>query len=148
MKSQMTTLKLLAAYLLARMLELQYVFWRGAAVHQKLLQRTVKSDNEGRANVKRTMNTFSSKSTSFLGISNIMTHKSYSIIVETSLKCFSHSKIMTAVTSHLCLSGLISKMPPGSAKHIAMQLYEQTGQSASLCLYIFYFSFYFIFGLG
>ena len=60
---------------------------------------------------------------------------------------FSYSKIMTAVTSHLCLSGLISKMPPGSAKHVAMQLYEQTGQSASLCLYILYFSFYFIFGL-
>ena len=143
----MTTLKLLAAYLLARMLELRYVFWRGAAVLQKLLQRTVKSDNKGRANAKRKINTFSSKSTSFLGISNIMIQKSYSIIVETSLKCFSHSKIMIAVTSHLCLSGL-SKMPPGSAKHIAMQLYEQTGQSASLCLYIFYFSFYFIFGLA
>ena len=63
----------------------------------------------------------------------------------TSLNCFSHSKIMTAVTSHLFLPGLISEMPPGSAKDIVMQLYGQTDQSASLCLYILHFSFYFMF---
>ena len=92
-----TTQQLLAVYLLSKMVEL-FAFWRGAAVHQKVLQCPVKGQ----------MNTlaFSSKSTSFLGISNIiMIYKSYSIIVETSLNCFSHSKIMTAVTSHLCLQG-------------------------------------------
>ena len=131
------------------MLELQYLFsLHGAALCQKLLQCPVKSDNKARVNTQWKMNTFSSKSTSFLRISNIIIiYKSYSIIVETSFKCFSHSKIMTAVTSHLCLSGLISKMPPGSAKDFVMQLYEQTDQLASLCLYILYFSFYFIFGL-
>jgi len=52
---------------------------------------------------------------------------------------------MTAVTSHLFLPGTISEMPPGSAKDIVMQLYGQTDQSASLCLYILHFSFYFMF---
>ena len=47
---------------------------------------------------------------------------------------------MTAVTSHLCLSGLISKMPPGSAKYIVMQLYDQTNQPPSLHLFILNFS--------
>ena len=114
-----------------------------AAVCQKVLQCPVKSDNEGRVNAQWKINNFSSKSTSFLGISNIiMTYKSHSIIFETS-----YSKIMTAVTSHFCLSGLIGKMPPGSAKDIVMQLYKQTDWSASLCLQILYFSVYFIFGL-
>ena len=62
-----------------------------------------------------------------------MIFKSCSIIVETSLNCL---KIMTAVTSHLFLPGLISEMPPGSAKDIVMQLYGQPDWSASLCLYI------------
>ena len=51
------------------------------------------------------------------------------IIVETSLNCFSHSKIMTAVASHLFLPELTGEMPPGSAKDI---LYGQTDRSASL----------------
>ena len=113
-----------------------------------MLQCPGKSDNEGRVNAQWKINNFSSKSTSFLGISNIiMIYKSHSLIFETSLNCFSCSKIMTAVTSHFCLSGLIGKMPPGSAKDIVMQLCKQTDWSASLCLYILYFSVYFIFGL-
>ena len=52
---------------------------------------------------------------------------------------------MTAVTSHLFLPGLISEMPPGSSKDIVMQLYGQTNQSASLCLYILHFSLYSMF---
>ena len=52
---------------------------------------------------------------------------------------------MTAVTSHLFLPGLISEMPPGSAKDIVMQLYGQPDRSASLCLCILHFSFYFKF---
>ena len=116
------------------MLELFGFILHGAAVHQKVLQCPVKGQ----------MNTlaFSSKSTSFLGISNIiMIYKSYSIIVETSLNCFSHSKIMTAVTSQLCLTVLISMMPPGSAKDIVMQMYGKTDRSTSLCSYILYFPF-------
>ena len=50
--------------------------------------------------------------------------------------------MMTAVTSHLFLPGLISEMLPGSAKDI---LYGQTDQSASLHLHILHFSFYFMF---
>ena len=49
---------------------------------------------------------------------------------------------MTAVTSHQFLPELISEMPPGSAKDI---LYGQTDRSASLCLYILHFSFFFKF---
>ena len=133
---------------MARMLELQCLFvcffLHGAAVCQKVLQCPVKSDNEGKVNARWKINNFSSKSTSFLVISNvIMIYKSYSIIFETSLNFFSHSKIMTAVTSHFCLSGLIGKMHPGSAKDIVMQLYKKTALSASLCLYILYFSVYF-----
>ena len=60
-----------------------------------------------------------------------MIYKSYSIIAETSLNCL---KIMTAVTSHLFLPGLISEMPPGSAKDIVMQLYGQPDRSVSLFL--------------
>ena len=60
-----------------------------------------------------------------------MRYKSYPIIAETSLNYFSHSKMMSAVTSHLFLSELISEMPPGSAKDI---LYGQTDRSASLHL--------------
>ena len=71
-----------------------------------------------------------------------MIYKSYVIIVETSLNCFSHSKMMTAVTSDLFLPELISEMPPGSAKDIP---YGQTDRSASLRLYILHFSFYFMF---
>jgi len=83
-----------------------FFFSHGAALHQKVLQCRVKSGNEGIVNPQWKMNTFSLKSISFLGFSNIiMIYKSYSIIVETSLNCFSHSKIMTAVTSHLCLQG-------------------------------------------
>ena len=71
-----------------------------------------------------------------------MIYKSYPIIVETSINCFSHSKMMTAVASHLFLPELISDMAPGSAKDI---LYGQTDRSASLRLYILHFSFYFMF---
>ena len=52
-----------------------------------------------------------------------MMYKSYPINVETSVNCFSHSKMTTAVASHLFLPELISKMPPGSAKD---NLYGQT----------------------
>ena len=119
-----------------------FFFSHGAALHQKVLQCPVKSDNEGIVNPQCKMTTFSWKSISFLGFSNIiMIYKSYSIIVETSLNCFSHSKIMTAVTSQLCLTGLISMMPPGSAKDIVMQMYGKTNRSTSLCSYILYFPF-------
>ena len=60
-----------------------------------------------------------------------MIYKSYPTIVETSVNCFTHSKMMTAVASHLFLPELISEMPPGSAKDI---LYGQTDRSASLGL--------------
>ena len=72
-----------------------------------------------------------------------MIYKSYPIIVETSLNFFSHSKMMTAVTSHLFLPELISEMPPGSAKDIPDRL---TGQH--LCVYTFCtFPFISCFGL-
>ena len=71
-----------------------------------------------------------------------MIYKSYAIIVETSLNCFSHQKMMSAVTSHLLVPELISEMAPGSAKDIP---YGQTDRSASLRLYILHFSFYFMF---
>ena len=57
-----------------------------------------------------------------------MIYKSYSIIVEKSLNCL---KIMTTATSHLFLPGLISEMTPGSAKDNMVQLYGQSGWSAS-----------------
>ena len=60
-----------------------------------------------------------------------MIYKSYPIIVETPVNCFSHSKMTTAVASHLFLPELISEMPPGSAKDI---LCGQTDRSASLRL--------------
>ena len=64
--------QLLAAYLLARKLELLILFfWLGAAVHQKVLQYPVKSDNKGRINAHWKMKTFPSKSTPFFGISDI-----------------------------------------------------------------------------
>ena len=71
-----------------------------------------------------------------------MLFKSYSVVAEISLNCL---KIMTAVTSHLFFPGLISEMPPGSTKNIVMQLYGQPDRSASLCLYILHFSFFFKF---
>ena len=52
-----------------------------------------------------------------------MTYKCDPIIAETSVNCSSHSKMMTAVASHLFLPELISEMPPASAKDI---LYGQT----------------------
>ena len=71
-----------------------------------------------------------------------MIYKSYPIIVETSVNCFSHSKMTTAVASHLFLPELISEMPTGSAKDI---LYRQTDRSESLRLYLLHFSFHFMF---
>ena len=65
-----TTQQLLAVYLLSKMVEL-FAFWRGAAVHQKVLQYPVKSDSEGRVNTQWKMKTFPSKSNSFFGISGI-----------------------------------------------------------------------------
>ena len=58
-----------------------------------------------------------------------MIYKSYPIIVETSINCFYHSKMTTAVASHLFLPELISEMPPGSAKDI---LYGQTDRFQQL----------------
>ena len=58
-----------------------------------------------------------------------MIYESYPIIVEASVNCFSHSKMTTAVASHLFFPELISEMPPGSAKDI---LYGQTDRSASM----------------
>ena len=52
-----TTQQFLAAYLLARELDL-FVFWHGAAVHQKVLQHPVKSHNKGRVNAEWKMKTF------------------------------------------------------------------------------------------
>ena len=67
-----------------------------------------------------------------LPFSGFLTYdKSYPVIVETSSNSFSHSKMMTAVTSHLFLPELISEMPPGSTKDI---LYGETQPSASLHL--------------
>ena len=71
-----------------------------------------------------------------------MIYKSYPIIVETSVNCFSHSKMTTAVASHLFLPELISEMPPGSAKDI---LYRKTDRSESVRLYLLHFSFQFMF---
>jgi len=61
--------------------------------------------------------------------------------------CLNCLKIMTAVTSHLLLPGLISEMPPGSPKDIVMQLYGQPDWS-SLCLYITFCTFPFISSVG
>ena len=65
--------QLLAAYLLARKLALLilFFFWLGAAVHQKVLQYPVKSDNKGRISTHWKMKTFPSKSSPFFGISDI-----------------------------------------------------------------------------
>ena len=65
--------QLLAAYHLARKLELLilFFFWLGAAVHQKVLQYPVKLDNKGRINAHWKMKTFPSKSSPFFGISDI-----------------------------------------------------------------------------
>ena len=65
--------QLLAAYLLARELELLilvFFFWLGAAVHQKVLQYPVKLD-KGRINAHWKMKTFPSKSSPFFEISDI-----------------------------------------------------------------------------
>ena len=104
-------------------------------MHQKVLQYPIKSDNKGRVNAQWKMKTFP-----FPGF--LTYDKSYPVIVETSLNSFSHSKMMTAVTSHLFLPELISEMPPGSPKDI---LYGETHPSASLHLQILHFSFYFMF---
>ena len=61
-----TTQQLLAAYLLARKLELFVV---GAAVYKKALQYPVKLDNKGGVNAQWKMNIFASESNSFFGIS-------------------------------------------------------------------------------
>jgi len=71
-----------------------------------------------------------------------MLYKSYPVIAEISLNCL---KIMIPVTSHLFFPGLISEMPPGSTKNLVMQLYGQPDRSASLCLYILHFYFFFKF---
>ena len=65
--------QLLAAYLLARKLELLMLFFfrLSAAVHQKVLQYPVKWDSKGRINAHWKMKTFPSKSTPFFGISDI-----------------------------------------------------------------------------
>ena len=64
-----TTQQLLAAYILARKLELFVFFWHGAAVYKKVLQYPVKLDNKGGVNAQWKMNIFASKSNSFFGIS-------------------------------------------------------------------------------
>ena len=69
-----TMQQLLAAYCLARKLELLilfFFFWLGAAVHQKVLQYPVKLDKKGKKNAHLTMKTFPSKSSPFFGISDI-----------------------------------------------------------------------------
>ena len=132
------TQQLLAAYLLARKFEL-FVFlaWccclpKGVAIPSQVGQQGYSECSMKNENPPFKIHLL------FRDFCH-MIFKSCPIIVEISLNCL---KIMTAVTSHLLLPGLISEMPPGSAKDIVMQLYGQHDWS-SLCLYILHFSFYF-----
>ena len=136
-----TTQQLLASYLLARKLEL-FVFLAWCCCLPKGVAIPCQVGQQGWS--KRSMENENLPFKIHLLFRDFchMIFKSCSIIVETSLNCL---KIMTAVTSHLFLLGLISEMPPGSAKDIVMQVYGHPDWSASLCLYILHFSFYFKF---